>query len=366
MFDFNTKILANTTLYAKFNINSYQVTYNLASGSWNGATPQSTYTINESTNALPVPMRSGYLFEGWTDSAGKFIDNFPASSDLKNLVLTANWIQGAEGLSFNGNTVTKYTGTATEIAIPATYRKKNITAISANAFAGCNNLTSITIPNGIIKIGELAFSNCSQLKSMDIPESVTAMGEAIFKGCNNLIKISIPFIGENMSCTLSSWGFYYLQFGWLFGREAYNGGIAIKQDMYQQGNYTICYFPATLREVRVMCGVIPVAAFNHCTMLTKIVLEDGVKEIGMGAFDNCSGLTNIKIPDSVTSIGYSTFNGCSSLTSITIPENVTIIEGNAFSGCSSLTINCRVNNKPSGWNFYWNSDNRPVVWGYKE
>ena len=108
LFDFNKKIIANTTVYAKFNIKSYNVTYNLVSGSWNGSTPQSTYTLSDCNKALPSPIRSGYLFEGWLDSVGNYIDNFPASNSVKDLTLTASWVVGTEGLKFVQNQVTEY------------------------------------------------------------------------------------------------------------------------------------------------------------------------------------------------------------------------------------------------------------------
>ncbi len=107
-------------------------------------------------------------------------------------------------------------------------------------------------------------------------------------------------------------------------------------------------------------------AFSGFDSLHSIVIPDGVTSIGDMAFYNCSSLTSIEIPNSVTSIRGEAFYGCSSLTSIEIPNSVTSIGGYAFSGCSSLTIYCEVTSKPSGWNDYWNSNNRPVIWGYKE
>jgi uncharacterized repeat protein (TIGR02543 family) len=49
---------------------------------------------------------------------------------------------------------------------------------------------------------------------------------------------------------------------------------------------------------------------------------------------------------------------------VTIGNGVTIIGYAAFAGCISLTIYCEATSEPSGWNDYWNSSNRPVVWGY--
>jgi hypothetical protein len=82
------------------------------------------------------------------------------------------------------------------------------------------------------------------------------------------------------------------------------------------------------------------------------------------AFGSCTSLTSINIPESVTSIGSLAFLSCWSLSSIIIPEGVTRINWGAFLGCSLLTIYCKVESIPNGWDSSWNSDNRPIVWGY--
>ena len=71
--------------------------------------------------------------------------------------------------------------------------------------------------------------------------------------------------------------------------------------------------------------------------IKKVVIKNGVKNIGKYAFKNCKNLTSIKIPNSVTSIGNSAFDGCNSLTSIEIPNSVTSIGDWAFYSCASLT-----------------------------
>ena len=93
-------------------------------------------------------------------------------------------------------------------------------------------------------------------------------------------------------------------------------------------------------------------------------LEKPVTSISEKAFYDCSALTTIVISDTTTSIGDSAFFRCSSLTLIVIPLSVTSIGSAAFSGCSSLTIYAEASAKPSGWKDNWNSNYRPVVWGY--
>ena len=71
--------------------------------------------------------------------------------------------------------------------------------------------------------------------------------------------------------------------------------------------------------------------------IKKVIIENGVTNIGSYAFGECSNITSITIPNSVTWIGSKAFSGCSSLSSITIPNSVTSITEEAFSGCSSLS-----------------------------
>lgn len=76
---------------------------------------------------------------------------------------------------------------------------------------------------------------------------------------------------------------------------------------------------------------------SQCKEIKKIVINDGVTNIGRNVFTGCSALTSIIIPNSVTVIGDAAFYGCSALTSIIIPNSVTSIGGSAFSECSGLT-----------------------------
>ena len=69
----------------------------------------------------------------------------------------------------------------------------------------------------------------------------------------------------------------------------------------------------------------------------KVVIENGMANIGQEVFSGCYNLSSVTIPNSVTSIGYAAFKDCSRLTSINIPESVTSIGSDAFKDCSSLT-----------------------------
>jgi hypothetical protein len=72
--------------------------------------------------------------------------------------------------------------------------------------------------------------------------------------------------------------------------------------------------------------------------IDRVVIEDGVTNIGNGAFNNCGSLISVTIPDSVVSIGDEAFDFCRSLLYVTIPDGVETIGNGAFWNCESLWI----------------------------
>ena len=70
--------------------------------------------------------------------------------------------------------------------------KEGVTRIGNYAFAGCQNLTSVEIPNSVKSIGFRSFVECIKLPSIEIPNSVTSIGEQAFSFCDGLTSIEIP------------------------------------------------------------------------------------------------------------------------------------------------------------------------------
>ncbi len=70
------------------------------------------------------------------------------------------------------------------------------------------------------------------------------------------------------------------------------------------------------------------------SIIRKVVIKNGVTNIGACAFGSC-GVLSVEIPSSVTTIGNNAFNG-SSIISVAIPSNVKNIGDNAFYNCENL------------------------------
>ncbi len=165
-----------------------------------------------------------------------------------------------------------------------------------------NDITEVTISNGVTSIGDYAFYDCNSLTNTTIPNSVTYIGYYAFCYCNSLIRITIP-----------------------------NGVTSICPGVFQACEGLI--------SVTIPNGITGIGdfAFAGCISLINVTIPNSVINIGVGAFDTCINLENITIPNGVTSIGYDTFFACESLTKITIPDSVTSIGNSAFLGCSNLT-----------------------------
>ena len=71
--------------------------------------------------------------------------------------------------------------------------------------------------------------------------------------------------------------------------------------------------------------------------IKKVIIEDGVTQIGRCAFASCRRLTEVTIASSVVSIGFEAFKNCELLEKISLPDSVTDIAEEAFSGCKNLS-----------------------------
>lgn len=183
--------------------------------------------------------------------------------------------------------------------------EEGIESIGSRAFAGCERLVSITIPNSVQSIGIRAFYKCSKLKDVTLGSGITEIPEYMFYNCTQL---------ENLTWT---------------------------ENIRSVGNY----------------------AFRGCGALKTLEMPVGLEEIGNFAFYACTGLKQIVIPQTVTKIGNYAFRGCSGVASVVIPASVTEVGKHAFYGMKNATLYCESASIPAYWSEHWNTSYRPVVWG---
>lgn len=71
-------------------------------------------------------------------------------------------------------------------------------------------------------------------------------------------------------------------------------------------------------------------------MITSVVIEEGITEIGYAAFSRSPNLKTVSLPDSCTVIGAGAFFECASLTEFVFPPHVTELEDCVLRDCISL------------------------------
>lgn len=79
-----------------------------------------------------------------------------------------------------------------ELRIPSSLGDWPVWEIKENAFKGCENVRSVTIPQGVKVIAQGTFSNCVSLRSVTIPESVVRIDRDAFENCTCLRSVIIP------------------------------------------------------------------------------------------------------------------------------------------------------------------------------
>lgn len=92
-FAFSTAITADTTLYAKWTINSYTVSFNSNCGR---AVPSQSVAYNTTATAPSIPTRSGYTFVRWYSNSALTLSFSFTTPITNNITLYAKWTENDE------------------------------------------------------------------------------------------------------------------------------------------------------------------------------------------------------------------------------------------------------------------------------
>lgn len=157
----------------------------------------------------------------------------------------------------------KYYGNV-DIPTSVTYngRTLNVTEIGSYAFANCEDLVSVNIPNSIKSIGGSAFLDCHSLTTVNIPEIITAIPPACFKNCSSLSSILLSEKTE------------------VIGSNAFEGCVKLESIV----------IPKHVIEIRE-------EAFKTCISLKVIRIPSSVDKLYRCAFQDCTGLKTIVLED---------------------------------------------------------------------
>jgi hypothetical protein len=181
----------------------------------------------------------------------------------------------------------------------------------------------MTLPDGVLTIGNNAFYQCGSMSSMTIPSSVEKVGRSAFGGCYSMDAINVDPANLN-----------YASIGGILYDKSFTN--LIQCPCAKEGAVTI---PNSVTRIEDN-------AFYHCSSLTNVSIPNGVEYIGDSAFYYCGNLASLMIPDSVNYIGYQAFASCIKLIEIEVhpanPEYASM-EGVLYDKPMTTLIQC-----PSG------------------
>ncbi len=163
--------------------------------------------------------------------------------------------------------------------------------IAPYAFYRCSEISKITLPNHLKKIGDYAFASAVKYTDgedwkLTIPASVTDIGEGAFRFTNHVSELE------------------------------FETGSVLKNI----GTDAFCMLDITSLTLPDSVETIGDYAFSISLKLTSVTLGSGLKSIGEEAFVRCRNLAGtITLPKTLTSIGANAF-GDTSIESFTLEE----------------------------------------------
>lgn len=177
------------------------------------------------------------------------------------------------------------------------------------------NITSLTLPNSLISIGEYAFGGCSGLTSLTLPDALETIGEGAFYVCSGLTTVSIPRTVKYI------------------GDAAFGGCEGLTSvDMHADS----CTY---MGSVSSSSGSV-YSAFYNCPNLATLNIDENVKNIPAAAFAGCTGLMSLRVPSSVERIGDRAFSDCYNISRIDMLSDVppSIMGGTFYNVATTVPI----------------------------
>lgn len=246
----------------------------------------------------------------------------------------------------------------------------NLSFIGQRAFYEVTNLRQINLPERLVSIGDEAFQN-TQLERIQIPLETTEIGARVFKGLPDLI-ISTDHLQAgplwDADWNIEEAVVYF---------DAQNTVQGLYYETITRGDETVVSItgmnaflnaltiPATIEGYSVV--EIADEAFMGETQLERIILPESLWRIGVRAFAHMPQVQSIVFVEhnDLAIIDTEAFKGNTALEHFLILVSVTVIGAHAFKDCDNLTLLAEDVQRPFTWNFHWNSDDRPVTWGYQ-
>lgn len=236
-----------------------------------------------------------------------------------------------------------------------------LVSIGEMAFSGCTALAELVIPGSVQRVGTLGFAKCSALRRVRLEPGVQALGPSCFSKCSQLARVDIPasvrsigggaFFGCPRSMVFSgaagTYGEAYAKLnGIAFDAESWREDPVLNLCENEDGTLTVLgarqEAPEIIEIPCELCGrriaAIAERAFANRLTLRRVSVGSGVQVIGDSAFFGCRMLSQVVLERGLQAIGDSAFAGCESLTEMTLPWGTLSVGRMAFFSCKRLSF----------------------------
>ncbi|MBS7527672.1 leucine-rich repeat protein [Fusibacter paucivorans] len=263
--------------------------------------------------------------------------------------------------------LTAYTGSGGAVVIPAMLNDHKVIGIAADVFKSNQDITHITIPEGIVTIGNDAFYNCRSLTGVHIPASVKTIGENTFSNCSKMTTVTfadgsqLESIGEqafsNVPITAIDFPDHLKDIGERAFQYSKLESVSIPASVESIGNYAfrssrLIGYDSTLKTVlfekdatekrqlaSLGYGVFANSNVENITVPAGDITYGSYASNAMGTFDNM-GLKSVSFEVGFASEALHSymFSNNIALASVAIPDSIKIITDGAFYGCGLTAI----------------------------
>ena len=159
-------------------------------------------------------------------------------------------------------------------------------------------IRSVVVEEGVTDIGKCAFYGCDQLTSVQLPDTLRTIQSSAFSGCKRLPEIEFP---AGLTDIIN----------------AFDGCTSLK-------------------EVEFPEGIKWIGGFENCDSLVSVKIPDSVETLASYTFQGCDNLVTAEIGNGVDTLEGRVFAKCPKLRSVCLPDTIETIEAHAFSGCDDL------------------------------
>ncbi|MBE6633080.1 MAG: hypothetical protein E7620_01915 [Ruminococcaceae bacterium] len=230
----------------------------------------------------------------------------------------------------------------------------SVTTIAPGAFSANNGITDVRFEAGsqLKEIGDAAFALCPILTTVTLPERAVRIGNYAFFESNMLSSLNtelVTFVGEFAFENTALTTVTFRQNNLILCAAAFYGCPVLKTVVIEGSNAIICdyaFCQTGVTTVRLTGNGVTVGegAFMECKSLRSFDFEALMGTVGNTAFFGCTGIVSVNMPN-VTELGVGAFADCPNLKHFSA-ENLAIVgmnafapyDENAFSGASFTTI----------------------------